>query len=50
MRTCMNDTASQIMILREVQKGKEMLSPYIIGGKLLNTLYQTSKEINFFAS
>jgi len=44
----MNDTASQIVILWEVQKGKEMLSSCIVGRKLLNTLYQTSKAINFF--
>lgn len=44
----MNDTASQIMILWEVQKGKEMLSSYIMGRKLLNILYQTSTAIDFF--
>lgn len=29
MQTCMNDTASQIIILCEVQKGKKMLSSCI---------------------
>lgn len=48
MRIGMNDTTSQIMIPQEMQRGREVLSSCTIGGKLQNTLYQTSKAINFF--